>query len=169
MERYVVFRNVCSSSTEKLLNYLRQHIRINVRMGNCHSYVWSIWRIGGGKFQPNSAPIFKPRFLLKLGFKTMGTNRRIFYVTCLFSIRSFKPYVRVGCKKIKKPFNIRTYGFGWVMTRQVFTKIIWNILGTYVPSMAELFSCWSLVQNAYVLRSISNYFSFILLYISHMR
>ena len=34
MERYVVFRNVRSSITEKLLNYLRERIRINVRMVN---------------------------------------------------------------------------------------------------------------------------------------
>ena len=34
MERCVVFRNVRSSSTEKLLNYLRERIRINVRMVN---------------------------------------------------------------------------------------------------------------------------------------
>ena len=46
MERYVVFRNVRSSSTEKLLNYLWEHIRINVRIGNCHRYVWSIWLKG---------------------------------------------------------------------------------------------------------------------------
>ena len=34
MEKYVVFRNVRSSSTEKLLNYLRESIRINIRMVN---------------------------------------------------------------------------------------------------------------------------------------
>ena len=34
MEKYVVFRNVRSSSTEKLLIYLRERIRINVRVVN---------------------------------------------------------------------------------------------------------------------------------------
>ena len=62
MERYVVFRNVRSSSTEKLLNYLREHIRINIRMSNCYRYVWSIWEIHGWKVSAKFRPDFQYRF-----------------------------------------------------------------------------------------------------------
>ena len=65
MDRYVVFRNVRSSSTEKLLNYLRKRICINVRMVNDQHV--------GKKSETNSAQFFKPRFLRLSGFKIMDS------------------------------------------------------------------------------------------------
>ena len=61
MEKYVVFRNVRSSSTEKLLNYLRDRIRINVRMVNL-----------GNRGVKNFSQI-QTRFLPQLGFKIMDS------------------------------------------------------------------------------------------------
>ena len=63
MERYLVFRNVRRSSTEKMLNYLRERIRINVRIVN---FV-NMWVKSFSQLKSN----FKPKLLSDLGFKIM--------------------------------------------------------------------------------------------------
>ena len=65
MEKYVVSRNVRSSSTEKLLSYLRESIRINVRMVNLGNR--------GVKVSDKLSQIFQTKFLRQLGFERMDS------------------------------------------------------------------------------------------------
>ena len=70
MEKYVVSRNVRSSSTEKLLSYLRESIRINVRMVNLGNR--------GVKVSDKLSKFSQTKFLPQLGFKRMDSFRAYF-------------------------------------------------------------------------------------------
>ena len=60
MERYVVFRYIRRSSAEKLLNYLRERIRINVRKVN----LVNIWVKSLRQFKPNFSDTIFPQIRL---------------------------------------------------------------------------------------------------------
>ena len=91
MEKYVVFCNVRSSSTEKLLNYLRESIRINIRMVNLGNR--------GVKVSDKLSQIFQYRFLRQSGFKRMDSFRAYFTSFAFFQYDQLNPTYGWDVKK----------------------------------------------------------------------